>query len=799
MKISFNSITFKTLFLLFVASVFFIFFIFFSANYSFSKGYKNLVQEDISSILESISSSIALNISYGFKDAINEIGETQLKNKKILLLAINSSSLHKSIVFTNATKNVKSLVEDNHFISTADLTDPATNTKIGEITLVYSNNAYKSNMKHFYLWFGVGTFIFIVFMILLGVLLYNSLKHLTTLASSFETFNPNEPESFNINSKKDDEVGKITKSANIMVKNLIDYIKYNKELNNIVLQKESHLKDAQRIANVGSWEYNIIDDKLTLSDEIYRIFLVKSQQKILWNDFLNFIIEEDYDRVVNIINEAIINGSEFNIKYAIKPLHGDNIHIKTKGKVRKKKSGDAKITAVSMNITKDVKNKEIIEKLAYYDSLTGLANRSLLNNRMHKVIQNSNRENLSFAVMFLDLDHFKLINDTLGHNVGDQLLIYISNILKSTLRESDTVARFGGDEFIIMIQDLESKNTIENVALKILKAFDNKHDIGSHQLYITSSIGISIYPQDGLNTQKLISNADTAMYAAKNDGRNGYKFYENSMGNYVNKQLNLEQDLVQAVNDDKQIEIFYQPKINLRTNMIEGAEALVRWRHPSKGLIYPDDFISIAESTGLMINLGCIIIDKSISQLKVWTNQGYTNFKLAINLSPRQFQDSNITSFISQTIDKYQVNPAQIELEITETLSMSNLNNTLRILNELKSLGVSIAIDDFGTGHSSLAYLKKFPINILKIDRSFIMDITTNEEDKIIVNTIIIMAHSLGFLTVAEGVESIEHVNMLEEMGSDIAQGYYFSKPISKDDFTDYMLNYKPNEQDIKI
>ena len=793
MRINVNSLIFKTLSLLFVSSVIFIIFIVFSANRSFSKGYIDLIKEDITSIQESISSSIALNLSYGFDDAIEEIANNQLKNKKILLLKIDSNSLKKALVFSNIGVSIQDLKRDGHFISNSNLYDPATSNKLGEITLVYSNKSYKTYMQNFYKWFSFGIFIFVLAMILLGIFLYKALKHLTTLAFSFEKFDPNKPKNFSLDISANDEIGTITKSANIMVDKLTKYISYNKELNVAILQKESHLKDAQRIAKVGSWEYNIVNETLLLSDEVYRILGVKLSNKISWNDFLNFISKDDYIRVITIIENAIENGSGFDIKYTL-ILHDENlIHVQTKGKVRKKKGGSARITAVTMDITNDIRNKKIIEKLAYYDALTGLANRTLLKDRMHKAIQNAKREKSSLAVIFLDLDHFKLINDTLGHSVGDELLIYISEVLKTHIRESDTLSRLGGDEFVILLPSVNSTLDAQNIANKIQVALQEKHDIGSHQLYITSSIGVSLYPDHGEDNEELIRNADTAMYEAKNSGRNGYKIYSKSMGNYVDKQLHLEQDLIQAVKSKTQIEVFYQPKIDSTSNFISGADALARWRHPEKGLIFPDEFIFIAESTGLMIELGNIIIEESIFQLQEWNKLGLAGLKIAINLSGRQFQDSNLVSFISAMIDKYQVNPTQIEFEITETLSMTNMTNTLRILTELKEIGVSIAIDDFGTGHSSLAYLKKFPINTLKIDKSFVMGIIDNEEDKIIAQTIISMAHSLGFNTVAEGVETLEHIDMLKNMKCDQLQGYHFSRPIPKDEFTQYLQNYVPN------
>jgi len=646
-------------------------------------------------------------------------------------------------------------------------------------------------MQNFYKWFGIGIFIFFIMMLILGYILYNSLKHLTTLAIAFEEFNPSKPKNFFLNATTKDEISTITKSANKMSKKLVTYITDNKALNLAILQKEAHLKEAQRIASVGSWEYDVLKAKLILSDEIYRMIGLKIDTDIKWDDFLNYISKDDFTTVVKIINNSIIDGSDFNIKYALTLKNENNIHLQTKGKVEKKQDGSIKVTAVSMDITNDIKNKKIIEKLAYYDSLTGLANRILLKDRMHKAIQNAKRKDEKLTVMFLDLDHFKLINDTLGHSVGDELLIYISELLKSSIRESDTLSRIGGDEFIILLPSIQSLDDANMIASKIQKLLRNKHNIGSHELFLTSSIGVALYPENGDNIDELIRNADTAMYEAKNGGRNTFRLYSQSMGNYIDKQMHLEQDLVHAVKNRDEIEVYYQAKVDTISNSISGAEALVRWNHPENGIIYPDNFIYIAESTGLMIELGNIVIEKAIAELHKWHKQGFSELKIAINLSARQFQDSNLPVFISTILDRYKTDPKYIEVEITETISMTNMNNTLRILNELKAIGVSIAIDDFGTGHSSLAYLKKFPIDTLKIDKSFIMGIDASSEDKIIAQTIISMSHSLGFKTVAEGIETSLHVEMLKEMGCDELQGYYFSKPITKDKFIKFLQEYK--------
>ena len=793
MKISFNSLIFKTLLSLFILSSIFIGLMIYSAKNSFSQGYINLIQEDLASIKENISPSIALNLGFDFTQSIEEIAVSQLKNKKIILIQIDSKKFIKPLIFSNDNKSLKELEAAGHFKAMDILTDPSTNLEIAKLTLVYSNESYNMYMQKFYNWFALSVLLFIISMLLIGYMLFRSLKQLNLLAVSFENFNPDVPKNFIFNSQTNDELYVITKSANVMVKNLIKYIEKSKSLNASVLQKKAHLKDAQRMAKIGSFDYDAVSGELTLSDEYYRILGINLSRTITWNDFLNFISKVDYQRVIRSIDYALKNGAQFHLKYSIVLENSKELYIQTKGKVRKKVDGSIRITAVSLDITADVENKKMIEQLAYHDSLTGLANRTLLKDRMNKALQNAKRNKDSLAVIFLDLDHFKLINDTLGHSVGDELLIYITKVLREHTRESDSLARFGGDEFVILLPSIKNVEDAEKTAAKIQKALQKKHDIGTHQLYVTSSIGLSIYPQHGKDSDSLIRSADTAMYEAKNDGRNKYKIYSNSMGNFIDKQLTLEQDLIYAVKSKDQIEVFYQAKIDANTKAIYGAEALVRWRHPTKGLVFPDDFIHIAESTGLMIELGNIITEEAIKQINEFNKLGLMNLKIAINLSARQFQDSSLVPFIMSMLHKYKIDPMQVEFEITETVSMSNMTNTLRILEELKAIGVSIAIDDFGTGHSSLAYLKKFPINTLKIDQSFVFGIIKDEEDKIITQTIISMAKSLGLKTVAEGVETLEHAKMLKDMGCDLLQGYYYSKPITKDEFINLVQEYIPN------
>ena len=789
---NFHSIAFKTTFHILSFSIMFMLFVTLVARTIFSNAYMELENEKINIIINNVKPSLSLALSYGFEDAINEVSNKVLKNKNVLLVQIKDLNNNDKKIFTNYKSNVAQYLKDKELLQTVDLFDPTTQDKIAELTIIYSNDSYEEYMANFNKYFLWGAFGFLLSIFLLVFLLHKSLKNLTLLDILLKNFNPNKPKKLTLDTSKHDEVYSISISANIMIENIINFLNSSKELNKKLVQSQAHLKDAQRMAKVGSLEYNIITKELILSDEYYRILGVKQSTQLSWDSFLGFISKDDYERVILIINDAIAKGAQFDIKYTINS-NSKIISIQTKGKVRKKQNGLVSITAISMDITKDVENKQIIEQLAYFDALTDLANRTLLKDRMIKAIQSTKRTNEKLAILFLDLDHFKLINDTLGHSVGDDLLVYISNILKNIIRESDTLSRLGGDEFVILLPSIKNDEDAHIIASKIQKKLEKKHDIGIHQLYITSSIGVSIYPHHGETCDELIRNADTAMYESKNEGRNRYTIYSQHMGNYIDKQLHLEQDLTDAVKNKSQIEVFYQAKIDSVTNMVSGAEALVRWRHPTRGLIFPDDFIYMAESTGLMIELGNIITDQSIAMVKELNAFGLIGTKMAINLSARQFQDTSLVPFISKTLKKYNIDPSQIEFEITESISMSNMTNTMRILQELKELGVSIAIDDFGTGHSSLAYLKKFPIDTLKIDRSFITHIVEDDEDRVIAQTIISMAHSLGLKTVAEGVETQEHVDMLQNMECDLLQGYFYSKPIDKDTFIKFIQEYKIN------
>lgn len=423
----------------------------------------------------------------------------------------------------------------------------------------------------------------------------------------------------------------------------------------------------------------------------------------------------------------------------------------------------------------------LIEHLANYDPLTELPNRALLRDRVHQAIATASRAGQSLALMFLDLDHFKNINDSLGHNIGDDLLRGVAARLLEDVREQDTVSRWGGDEFILMLPDCTAEGAAR-VAEKLLVTIAAPYQIAQHELNTTPSIGIALYPADGNDFESLAKAADAAMYRAKHEGRNTFRFFTSAMQTHSQRFLELESALRTAL---KRNEFFlhYQPQFALENGRLIGAEALVRWRHPTLGLIAPGEFIAIAELSGQILQLGAWVMQQAICQAKAWQDEGLPMMSIAVNLSPAQFRQSHLVQQIKVMLDEAGLDARYLELELTESMAMEDPQAAIEVIDALHAAGIALSIDDFGTGYSSLAYLKRFRISKLKIDQSFVRDIASDPNDRAIVDAIITMAHSLGFTTIAEGVETAEQLAFLREHGCHEVQGYYFSKPLPADEF----------------
>ena len=421
--------------------------------------------------------------------------------------------------------------------------------------------------------------------------------------------------------------------------------------------------------------------------------------------------------------------------------------------------------------------EQCILEMATHDALTNLPNRRLLQDRIEQVIAHDHRNQTHIAVLFLDLDHFKNINDTLGHDTGDLLLQEVAKRLIACVRNDDTVARQGGDEFIIVIQ---TSNVLDTgmVAQKILAELSQPFYIEKEELHIGGSIGIAVFPDDGIDAETLMKHSDVAMYHAKKNGRNNFQFFTKSLNKSAHERHSLGIDLRYALERNELI-LFYQPVVSMPSGKLDSIEVLLRWEHPKHKLISPQKFISLAEETGLIIPIGEWVIKTACEQIKTWQNKGYDLPRLAINLSARQFRDSELVNKIKHTLDETGVAAQSITLEITESTLIDNVEKVVVTLNQLNKMGIQISIDDFGTGYSSLTYLKRFPINTLKIDRSFTQDITTNSSDDAIVAAIIAMAKSLKLNVVAEGIETSEQLNILMQKGCTRYQGYYFNKPLS--------------------
>ena len=444
---------------------------------------------------------------------------------------------------------------------------------------------------------------------------------------------------------------------------------------------------------------------------------------------------------------------------------------------------EAELYCIDIDISLNKQQARKIEHQAYYDALTDLPNRFLVLDRLKQLINTAERNQQKVAVLFLDLDDFKKVNDSLGHEYGDLLLIEAATRLKKVIRANDTIGRLGGDEFILLISGLDNNKDIQGIVKKLLTQLLRPFTIQSREIILTASIGIALYPDDGQETSELLRNADSAMYHAKKKGRNTFSFYTKAINQDASRRLELEEHMHGAL-DRKEFEVFYQPKINIKNGKLIGAEALLRWHNPELGNISPFEFIPVCEQTGLIIPIGEFVLQQAVKQTLEWQQQYIEDFNIAINLSPRQFRDPNLVDSIIEIIENSRLSTDTLEFEITEGVLLSGNKHINDALKRISDLGIKLAMDDFGTGYSSLSYLRQYPFNILKIDRTFIKDIATNPADRELVNAAIAMAHGLKLKVVAEGVETSEQLTYLQTLNCDIAQGYYYSKPVCADDFS---------------
>jgi diguanylate cyclase (GGDEF)-like protein len=424
-------------------------------------------------------------------------------------------------------------------------------------------------------------------------------------------------------------------------------------------------------------------------------------------------------------------------------------------------------------------NSDRMQKMAYYDPLTQLPNRQMIKDTLTTLLREAAKNGSRLGILFLDLDQFKYVNDTMGHAAGDTLLQTVAIRINNILPKHAVLARMGGDEFTVLIPKMDTSDLAARTAESIIEALKSSFPLNHNEVYITTSIGVSVFPEDGKDADTLMKNADTAMYRAKDEGRNNYQFYTPSVNQEGIERLKMETMLRHAIERDEFV-IYYQPRVNTKTRELVCVEALVRWVHPELGMIHPKDFISLAEDTGLIVEIGELVLRKACMQRKKWTDQGLPLFRISVNLSPRQFRQLDLPEVIAKVFKETKMEPELLELEITESAAMQDVNFAILMLRVLKDMGITIAIDDFGTGYSSLSYLKKFPIDVIKIDQSFINGIQNRDsDDAAIVRAIILLAHTLKLDVTAEGVETWDQAYFLEEQNCDEIQGYLFGKPMT--------------------
>lgn len=499
------------------------------------------------------------------------------------------------------------------------------------------------------------------------------------------------------------------------------------------------------------------------------------------NNLFEWIVEEDRDIFAYAIQHAFSTRKEYMVECRINTQRNDVIWTESKiNPIMDEEGNVTKLLLITRDVTDRKQSEETIHHLAYHDALTDLPNRRMYVQQLSKEMMQAKRFQSSLAVLFLDLDRFKDVNDSFGHDVGDMLLIEASKRLQACLKPGDVVARLGGDEFTIMQNQLLDRNEATALAEQIMYQLQRPFELDGHVFNVSCSIGIALYPQDGDNPEDLLKRADTALYTVKSRGKNGYDFFDPSMEAKSLERILMENEMRKAI-EQEQFQIYYQPKIDIATSAMTGMEALVRWVHPELGIIPPNRFIPIAEETGMILALGEWILKQACKQNKNWHDQGYT-LKVSVNLSARQIYQKDLIEMIKDILQETKLSPHWLELEITESIFVK-MEEATAVLQQIRDIGIQISIDDFGTGYSSFSYIKSLPVDTIKIDASFIRDIHHNQESQAIVKAIVTIAQSLNMNVIAEGIELHDQVAALKENGCDHGQGYLFSKPLPTDDF----------------
>ncbi len=584
----------------------------------------------------------------------------------------------------------------------------------------------------------------------------------------------------------------------------IRYMLRAKEVAATLRERENSLAHAQRIAKLGNWEWDLQSDQFRFSDQMKNIFGWYSKDiKITHTAMLDAIHPKDKAQVERTLNNSLQSGSDCQFECTV--LRSDGTEVVTYHETEAVSSASGvpiRLLGTIQDITERRSVETRIHTLAHYDQLTNLPNRNFFYDHVRQSIAHTRRTGLNLAVMFLDLDGFKNINDSLGHDAGDEMLKTIGSRLSDTLRKGDLAARLGGDEFCVLLENLPDDSLAANIAGRLLTTLGKPTRIGTNNIYPRASIGIALFPRYGDNLEALIQSADNAMYAAKEAGKHRYAFYRPEMTVLAEQRLGLENDLRIAV-ERGDFELHYQPQISLETGRMTAVEALIRWWHPERGLVPPDKFIPVVEKIGLIAPLGEWVLHTASRQMVEWRELSLPLRHVAVNISGSHFSDNTLAQTLTDVMDQTGIQASELEIEITEGV-IQTTEESIHSFHQIKDLGIKIAIDDFGTGYSCLGSLTRLPLDCLKIDKVFIQEMLVNLDNSAIVATIIAMSRVLGFSVVAEGVETLEQVQYLRGIDCQVVQGYFFSKPVTADKIpklaaTDFFLCQKQDEVDKRV
>ena len=598
----------------------------------------------------------------------------------------------------------------------------------------------------------------------------------------------------------------------ILIGHRIRYILRASESFLAIRSQQVRLDEVQQYARLGSWEVDLGSLSMTASSALRGIIGLNDPSELLpVHKLADLVHPDDVGAVNRGAAEALANRDGFSLEHRILTLDGNERIVYSQARVITGSHDECvSLEGFTQDITELRKTEEQVRFLAFNDSLTGLANRAAFKLHLGAAIQRAKRSSSTIGVLYLDLDKFKRVNDTFGHTAGDELLRLVAEELTGSVRDTDLVARtadgepnvmisrLGGDEFTILLEGLSDPSDAGMVARRVLSSLSSPVHVEGHEIRITASIGIAICPHDGEDADSLLRNADSAMYHAKETGRANFQFYRKALNSHALERLELEASLCRAIEDDELL-VHFQPKLDIESGRIIGCEALARWRDSSRGQIAPADFIPLAESSGLISNLGDTVLRQACRAAKAWQDEGRPEFSLAVNVSPGQIKDPRFVERVQGVLDETGFDPALLELEITESSLIHNEARALAVIQEIRRWGTRISLDDFGTGYSSLMHLKRYPVQSLKIDQSFIAGIGNSAEDEAIIAAILSMARSLGMRIVAEGIESAGQLRFLTNLKCDEIQGFLLSEPLDLASFGDFLASYERGESTLAI